>query len=403
MAIQRVVVVVEAVRSAVGKRGGSLGLTHPVDILGPVQMAAVRRAGIDPTVVGQVVGGCPGQGGALAGNIARTAWLAHGGPQSVAGSTVASACGSSQQAFNLAAALVGSGAEDVVLACGIDNMSMVPLGSAAFDCAAAGHGEPYTDSYRDRYEMTSQFEGAERIARAYDVSRAAADELGLQSQLRARAAVDAGTFTDQIVEVVAVTARSDVDSGSLPFMVDEVLRDTSLEKLAALPPVVGDDGIHTAGTSSQIADGASAVLVMSEDRAAELGVQPRARVLATCLVGCDPVLMLEGPIPATERLLDDTGLSINDIDVFEVNEAFASVVLAWERSVKADMDRVNPNGGAIAIGHPLGATGCVLVTKALHELERADAELALVTMCCGGGLGTGTILQRVGVGDRGHA
>jgi acetyl-CoA C-acetyltransferase len=390
------VVVVEAVRTAVGKRGGSLALTHPIDILGPVQMSALARAGLDPALVGQVVGGCPGQGGALAGNISRNAWLAHGGPETVAASTVASACGSSQQAFNLAASLVASGVEDIVLACGIDNMSMVPMGSAAFDCAAVGHGEPYNDTYRARYESTSQFEGAERIASAYGISRADTDELGLESQRRARLAVDEGRFESQIVPVDAVVVGAEgMPASSRSFQVDEVLRDTSMEKLASLKPVAREDGIHTAGTSSQIADGASAVLLMTADRAAELGLRARARVLGSCLVGCDPVLMLEGPIPATKRLLGDAGLTMDDIDVVEINEAFASVVISWDRTVKADMEKVNPNGGAIALGHPLGATGCILVTKAIHELERSDSELALVTMCCGGGLGTGTLLQRV--------
>ncbi len=391
------VVVVEAVRSAIGKRGGSLAYTHPIDILGPIQMGALIRAGLEPALVGQIVGGCPGQGGALAGNISRNAWLAHGGPETVAASTVSSACGSSQQAFNLAASLVASGAEDIVLACGIDNMSMVPLGSAAFDCAAAGHGLPHNDTYQARYEITSQFEGAERLASTYGITRAAADELGLESQRRARLAVDEGRFKSQIVAVDAVADSGEgVPTSSRSFEMDEVLRDTSLEKLASLKPVAREDGIHTAGTSSQIADGASAVLLMSAERASELGLRSRARVLGSCLVGCDPVLMLEGPIPATNRLLGDSGLAMNDIDVVEINEAFASVVLAWERTVKADMTKVNPNGGAIALGHPLGATGCVLVTKAIHELERSDSELALVTMCCGGGLGTGTLLQRVG-------
>ena len=371
--------------------------THPIDLLGPVQAAVLQRAGIDPSSVGQVVGGCVDQVGAQAGNIIRTAWLAAGLPVDVACTTVDSACGSSQQALNLAISLVASGTEDIALACGVENMSTVPIGANAFDGAAAGHGKPINRTYAAQYEFTSQFEGAERIATKYDITRDDAEAFGLESQVRARRAVTEGRFEREIVTIDATQVGEDgkrID-GTRPFSVDEVPRDTSRAALAALKPVAREDGIHTAGTSSQIADGAAAVLVMTAERAAEIGVRPRARVLQTCLVGCDPVLMLEGPIPATERLLSRQGLSLGDIDVVEINEAFASVVLAWAKAVGADLERVNPNGGAIALGHPLGATGCVLATKAIHELERVDAELALITMCCGGGLGTGTLLQRV--------
>jgi acetyl-CoA C-acetyltransferase len=393
----RDVVIVEAVRTAVGRRNGSLSNTHPIDMLGPVQSAVLARAGADPDVVGQVVGGCIDQVGAQAANITRNAWLAAGLPHTVACSTVDSACGSSQQALNLAVGLVASGAEDVAVACGVENMSTVPLGANAVDGAAAGHGKPVNRTYAAHYEYTSQFEGAERIATKYGITRADADALGLESQQRARRAVDEGRFETQIVPIEATQVD---DSGrrldeTVTFATDEVLRDTSLDALAALKPVARPDGIHTAGTSSQIADGAAAVLLMAADTAADLGLRPRARVLQTCLVGCDPVLMLEGPIPATERLLDRQGLTIDDIDVVEINEAFASVVLAWASVVKPDLERVNPNGGAIALGHPLGGTGCILTTKAVHELERSGGEYALVTMCCGGGLGTGTLLQCV--------
>jgi acetyl-CoA C-acetyltransferase len=393
----RDVVIVEAARTAIGRRNGSLAATHPIDMLGPVQSAVLDRAGVDPRHVGQVVGGCIDQVGAQSGNITRTAWLAAGLPQDVACFTVDSACGSSQQALNVAVSLVASGAEDVALACGVENMSTVPLGAGAMDGAAAGHGKPVNRTYAAHYEYTSQFEGAERIATLYGVTREEADGLGLDSQLRARRAVDEGRFETQIVPIEATQVD---ESGrrldeTVTFVADEVPRDTSLEALAGLKPVARPDGIHTAGTSSQIADGAAAVLLMAADTAAELGVRARARVLQTCLVGCDPVLMLEGPIPATERVLDRQGLTIDDIDVVEINEAFASVVLAWAGALKADLERVNPNGGAIALGHPLGGTGCILTTKAVHELERADGELGLVTMCCGGGLGTGTLLQRV--------
>jgi acetyl-CoA C-acetyltransferase len=394
----REVVIVEAARTAVGKKNGSLAKTHPIDLLAPVQAAVLERAGLDPKLVGQVIGGCIDQVGAQAGNITRNAWLSAGLPQEVACSTVDSACGSSQQALNLAVSLVASGAEDIALACGVENMSTVPLGSNAMDGAAAGHGKPVNRSYAKFYEYTSQFEGAERIATKYGITRDDTDAFGLESQVRARRALDEGRFETQIVPVEAVQVDEDGKrlDDTRTFAVDEVLRETSLEKLAELKPVAREDGVHTAGSASQISDGAAAVLIMTREKADELGLKARAVVAQTCLVGCDPVLMLEGPIPATERLLERQGLSIDDIDVFEINEAFASVVLAWAKTVGADMEKVNPNGGAIALGHPLGGTGCILVTKALHELERTDGEWGLVSMCCGGGLGTGTLIQRVG-------
>jgi acetyl-CoA C-acetyltransferase len=392
----RDVVIVEAARSAVGRKNGTLAHTHPIDMLGPLQAAVLDRAGLDPALVGQVIGGCIDQVGAQAGNITRNAWLAAGLPQEVACSTVDSACGSSQQAFNLAVGLIGSGAEDIALACGVENMSTVPLGANAMDGAAAGHGKPVNRSYAAHYEYTSQFEGAERIAEKYGITRADTDALGLESQIRARRALDEGRFETQIVPLEAVQVGEDgkrLDT-TTTFSVDEVLRETSLEALAALKPVGRPDGVHTAGSASQIADGAAAVLLMSRDKAEELGLRVRATVAQTCLVGCDPVLMLEGPIPATERMLSRQGITMGDVDVVEINEAFASVVLAWAQAVGADMDKVNPNGGAIALGHALGSTGCILITKALHELERSDGEYGLITMCCGGGLGTGTLLQR---------
>jgi len=393
----REVVIVEAVRTAVGKKNGSLAHTHPIDLLGPVQAAAIERAGIDPKLVGQVVGGCIDQVGAQAANITRTAWLTAGLPMETACQSVNNACGSSQQALALAASMIAAGAEDVTMACGVENMSTVPLGSDGMDGAQAGHGKPVNRAYFDHYEWTSQFEGAERIATKYGISRDDTDALGLESQRRARRALNEGRFETQILPVAATQIGEDGKrlAETRTFAVDEVPRDTSREALAGLKPVARPDGIHTAGTSSQIADGAAAVLLMSAEKAAQLGVRARARVLQTCLVGCDPVLMLEGPIPATRRMLERQGMTIDDVDVVEINEAFASVVLAWAKEVGADLERVNPNGGAIALGHPLGGTGCILVTKAVHELERSDRETALVTMCCGGGLGTGTLLQRV--------
>jgi acetyl-CoA C-acetyltransferase len=277
-------------------------------------------------------------------------------------------------------------------------MSLLPIGSDALAGAQAGMGKPITRKYREHFEFTSQFEGAERIATKYGITRSDTDHFGLESQLRAARAISEGRFDAQLVpvEVPVVQEGGERSSELRKVTRDEVPRQTSLEALAGLKPVARPDGIHTAGTSSQVADGASAVLLMSEEKARELDCRPRARVVGTCLVGCDPVLMLEGPIPATRKLLQRAGLKIGDIDVFEINEAFASVVLSWAKTLEPDMKRVNPNGGAIALGHPLGATGCGLVTKAVNELERSGGKRAIITMCCGGGLGTGTLIERVG-------
>ncbi|HYA35048.1 MAG TPA: steroid 3-ketoacyl-CoA thiolase [Candidatus Binataceae bacterium] len=392
----RDVVIVEAGRSPIGKKKGALSAVHPTELLGSVMMAVLERAGVAPALVGQVVGGCINKVGAQAMNVTRTAWLTGGGSADTACSTVDSQCGSSQYAVNLAASMVASGAEDIVLACGVENMSLLPIGSDAIAGAQAGFGKPITRKYRERFEFTSQFEGAERIATKYGITRSDTDRFGLESQVRAARAIKEGRFKSQIIAVQAPVMKSDGQRSDEMHTVerDEVPRDTSLEALAALKPVARPDGIHTAGSSSQIADGASAVLLMSEAKARELGKRPRARVVDTALVGCDPVLMLEGPIPATRKLLDRNGLKISDIDVFEINEAFASMVLSWAKTLGPDMARVNPNGGAIALGHPLGATGCGLVTKALCELERSNTKRAIITMCCGGGLGTGTLIER---------
>jgi len=392
----RDVVIVEAGRSPIGKKNGALSAAHPAELLGQVMMAVLARAGVASEAVGQVVGGCINKVGAQAMSVTRTAWLSAGGPPGVACSTIDSQCGSSQFAVNVAASLIASGAEDVVLACGVENMSLLPIGSDALAGVKAGFGKPISRKYREHYEFVSQFEGAERIATKYGIRREDADRFGLESQLRAARAIADGRFDSQLVPVEVPVAQADGErSGETRKITrDEVPRNTSLEALANLKPVARPDGIHTAGSSSQVADGAAAVLLMTEGKARELGCQPRARVIDTCLVGCDPVLMLEGPIPATRKLLDKNGLTINDIDVFEINEAFASVVLSWARTLEPEMARVNPNGGAIALGHPLGATGCGLVTKALNELERANRQRALITMCCGGGLGTGTLIER---------
>lgn len=390
------VVVVDAVRSAIGRKKGKLGWVHPTDVLGPVLMQLLARRGVDATEVDQVIGGCINKLGAQGMNVTRSAWLAHGGPEAVPCITVDSQCGSSQEAFTLATSLISAGMADVVLACGVENMTRLPIGSDSVGLNPE-FGKVVSRSYFVHHEFTSQFEGAERMAEKYQIAREEADALGLESQLRAAEAQAAGRFVDQIIplEVPVFDDAGVRGDGTHVFEVDEIPRDTSLEALAGLKPVARKDGIHTAGTSSQIADGASAVMLMSADKASDLGLSPIARVVKTVLVGCDPVLMLEGPIPATEQLLSATGLGIGDVDVFEINEAFASVVLSWAKTVGADMARVNPNGGAIALGHPLGATGCLLITKAVHELKRSGGEYGLISMCCGGGLGTGTLLQRI--------
>jgi acetyl-CoA C-acetyltransferase len=389
------VVIVEAVRTPIGRRNGGLSSVHPADLLGTVQRAVVDRSGIDPAAIEQVVTGCVSQVGEQSFNIGRTAWLAAGLPQSTAVTTVDAQCGSSQQATNLATGLIAGGVVDVAIACGVELMSRVPIG--ANSSKKLGLGVPIPKTYFPRYEFTSQFEGAERIADKWGITRSDADEFGLASQQRAAAAWSEGRFDTQVVGVEAPDVDDDGKPTGTTHRVerDEGLRESSLDALAGLKPVARPDGVHTAGSSSQISDGAAAVLMMSADKAAELGLRPRARVVDTCLVGVDPILMLTGPIDATQRLLGRTGMALSDIDVVEINEAFASVVLAWQRELGADLERTNPNGGAVALGHPLGGTGAVLVTKAVHELERRDGTTALVTMCCGGGLGTGTILERI--------
>ncbi len=387
----RDVFIVEAGRSPLGKRGGALSTLHPVDLLSTIQRSVVERAAVAPLEIGQVIGGCVSQVGEQAFNVARTAWLAAGLPLEVAATTVDSQCGSSQQASTLGTALVASGLEGVVLTCGVECMSRVPLG-ANF----SSHGQPVSKSYLEQYAFKSQFQGAEIIAEEFSIARDDADHFGLRSQQRARKAWDAGHFER---EVIAIRAPGRDDDGNpsdeiVTLARDEGLRETSLDKLAGLKAVV-EGGIHTAGTSSQITDGASALILASDDACDRLGLRRRARVVYSTIVGVDPVSMLKGPIPATEKLLAKTGLEISDIDVFEVNEAFASVVLAWQKAVGANPDKVNPNGGAIALGHPTGATGDRLITTALHELERTGTRYALVAMCCGGGLGTGTLIERL--------
>jgi acetyl-CoA C-acetyltransferase len=378
------VVIVDAVRTPVGRRNGALSGVHANDLLGTVQRAVVARAGIPADSIEHVVGGCVGQVGEQASNVTRNAWLAAGLPLEVPATTVNVQCGSSQEATTLTHGLVGSGLVDLAVACGVETMSRVPMGSTVKDHAL---GTPREGSYLERYEATSQFQGADRIAKQWGISRADTEVFAKSSQDRAAQAWREGRFDGQIV---------DVDTAGTAFSRDECMRDTTLEGLAALRTNLPEpDAVHTAGTSSQIADGAAALLIASGTRAAELGLRPRARIIDSVLVGSDPVLMLTGPMPATRALLKRTGLHLDDIDLFEVNEAFASVVLAWAKELGVDLERVNPNGGAIALGHPLGGTGCILLTKALCELERTGGRFALVTMCCGGGLGTGTIIERL--------
>jgi acetyl-CoA C-acetyltransferase len=386
------VVVVEALRSPIGRRNGGLSTFHSADLLGAVQAELIKRSGIDAALVDQVIGGCIGQVGQQSFNVTRTAWLTAGLPETVPATTVDSQCGSSQQALTLAHGLLGSGLIDVAVACGVEVMSRVPLGAGL----SKGVGKAIPRSYFPQYQYTTQFEAAELIAEKWGISRKDTDQLGFESQRRAAVAWADHRFDSQIVGVDApVLDENDKPTGETQRVErDECLRETSLDALAGLKPVVDENGVHTAGTSSQIADAASAVLLMTRRRADELGLRARARIVDSCLVGDDPTLMLTGPIAATRRLLDRSRLSIDDIDVFEINEAFASVVLAWERELKPDHVRVNPNGGAIAMGHALGSTGCLLTTKALFELERTQSTRALISMCCGGGLATGTILER---------
>jgi acetyl-CoA C-acetyltransferase len=387
------VVIVEAVRTPLGRRKGGLSGSHSTELLAKVQGELFARSGVDPAEVGQVVGGCVGQVGMQTMNVTRNAWLTAGLPLEVAASTVDAQCGSSQQATNLAYALVKSGVVDAAVGCGVEVMSRVPMGATIPKEPAVG--KPVTRAYWKNFEFTSQFEGAERIAKQWGITREDCDGFGKLSQDRAAQACSEGRFGSQILSVEAPELddeRKPLESTCIVSR-DEGLRETSLAGLAGLRTNL-PEGVHTAGTSSQISDGAGAVLMMTREKAEALGVEPKATLVDSCLVGSDPVLMLTGPITATQKLLGDNGLKMSDVDVVEINEAFASVVLAWQRELSPDMATVNPNGGAIALGHPLGGTGAILLTKAVHELERADKETGLVTMCCGGGLGTGTLLRR---------
>ena len=384
-------VIVEAVRTPIGKRNGKLAGLHPAELLAAAQTEVIKRAGVDPEEVEQIVGGCVTQAGEQAANVARNAWLSTGLTFKVAATTVDSQCGSSQQANHFVAALIAAGAIDVGIACGVEAMTRVGLGANVF----SGPGIPYTADW-PWDQASTQFEAAERIARNRGIERKDVDEWGLVSQQKAARAYVEGRFEREIAPIEApILGENGAPTGDTTVVTaDQGVRDTNMDALSNLKPVL-PDGIHTAGNSSQISDGASAVLWMSEEKARSLGLRPRARIVAQCLVGSDPYYLLDGPVDSTERVLKRAGMSMSDIDLFEVNEAFASVVLSWAGVHKPDLDKVNVNGGAIALGHPVGATGSRLITTALHELERTDKSIALVAMCCGGALATGTILERL--------
>ena len=383
-------VIVEAVRSPIGKRNGLLSGLHPTKVLGPTLRELIDRAGIDAGDVEQVVGGCVTQAGEQGANITRYTWLAEGLPHQVACTTVDCQCGSAQQANHFIAGLIAAGAIDIGIACGVEMMSRVGLGANVL----SGPGIPRPDDWD--VDLPNQFVGAERIAKDYGIDRATVDGIALRSQLNAKHAWDEGRFKREVFTLSAPVLGEDGSPTGETNAVDrdQGPRDTTLEGLGVLKPVM-EGGVHTAGNSSQISDGAAAVLWMSRERAESLGLRPRARIVAQTLVGSDPYYHLDGPVVATENVLRKAGMSIGDIDRFEVNEAFASVVAAWEQRHEPDPDKVNVNGGAIALGHPVGSTGSRLITTALHELERSDTSTALISMCAGGALATGTIIERL--------
>ncbi|WP_132992976.1 steroid 3-ketoacyl-CoA thiolase [Gordonia zhaorongruii] len=383
-------VIVEAARTPIGKRRGWLSGLHAAELLGAAQTGVLARAGIDPALVEQVVGGCVMQVGEQGNNVTRTAWLHAGLPWQTGATTIDCQCGSAQQANHMIAGLISAGAIDVGVACGVEAMSHVPLGANVGTDAGPRRPESWD------IDMPNQFEAAERIARRRDISRADVDALGVRSQANAKRAWDEGRFDREVLTVKAPerTKEGELTGETLEVTKDQGLRETTADSIAGLKPVL-DGGIHTAGTASQISDGAAAVLIMDEDKARQLGLTPRARIKTQALVGAEPYYHLDGPVQSTERVLAKSGMSLNDIDVVEINEAFASVVLSWAQVHNADMDKVNVNGGAIALGHPVGSTGSRLITTALHELERTDGEHALVTMCAGGALSTATILERI--------
>jgi acetyl-CoA acyltransferase len=384
----REVVIVEAARTPIGRGHSAKGWfrdVHPNELLGTAYKAVIDRAGIDAELVEDVVAGAVSQVGEQSNNIARNAWLQAGLPITTPAATVDRQCGSGQQAVSYAAGLIAAGVHDVMIGAGVEHMGRVPMGSNV--AHADEFGTPFPPELMARYQLVPQGISAELIAAHWEVPRSEQDALGLRSHQLAARATDEGRFEREVIPMQA--------DGELRVSDQGVRRDSSLEALAALKPAFKEDGTVTAGNSSQISDGAAAVLLMAREKADELGLTPRARIYDATTVGVDPVMMLTGPIPATRTLLDRNGMTISDLDLIEINEAFASVVLAWQRELQPDMDRVNVNGGALALGHPLGSSGARLITTLLHELERSDGELGLVTMCTAGGTGTGTLIQRV--------
>jgi acetyl-CoA acyltransferase len=384
----REVVIVEAVRTPVGRGHREKGVyrdVHPNELLGRTYEEVIRRAGIEPSEVEDVLAGCVQQYGEQSFNIGRNAWLQAGLPYETPATTIDRQCGSAQQAVNFAASQIASGIHDVVIGSGVEHMGRIPMfiGRKFVDDV----GTPYPPELYDRYSLVDQGLSAEMIADQWSLSRARLDEIAARSHQRAARATAEGRFERELVAV---------ETPEGPVAVDQGIRaDTTVETLAELKPAFKEDGKLTAGNSSQISDGAAAVLLASREKAEALGLRPRARIVDHTTVGVDPVIMLTGPIPATRKILERNGMSIDDIDLIEVNEAFSSVIGAWEDELQPDSERVNANGGAIALGHPLGSTGARLLTTLLHELERSGGEIGLVTMCCGGGLGTATLIQRV--------
>ncbi|MGE2834230.1 steroid 3-ketoacyl-CoA thiolase [Mycobacterium sp. SMC-4] len=387
-------VIVEATRSPIGKRNGWLSGLHATELLGAVQKALVDKVGLasdfDADMVEQVIGGCVTQYGEQSNNITRVSWLVAGLPEHVGATTVDCQCGSGQQANGLIAGLIATGAIDVGIACGVEAMSRVGLG------ANAGPDRSLIRPASWDIDMPNQFEAAERIAKRRGITREDIDRFGLDSQRKAAQAWAEGRFDREIspIEAPVLDENKQPTDERAPVSRDQGMRETTLEGLSSLKPVM-EGGIHTAGTSSQISDGAAAVLWMDEDKARALGLKPRARIVSQALVGAEPYYHLDGPVQSTQKVLEKAGMKMGDIDITEINEAFASVVLSWARVHEPDMDTVNVNGGAIALGHPVGSTGSRLITTALHELERTDKTTALITMCAGGALSTGTIIERI--------
>jgi acetyl-CoA acyltransferase len=384
----REVVIVEAVRTPVGRGHPEKGYykdVHPNTLLGTTFVELFDRAGVDPSAAEDVITGCVQQYGEQSYNVGRNAWLQAGLPIETPATTIDRQCGSAQQAVNFAAALVASGIHDVTVGGGVEHMGRIPMSSNAK--IAQDLGSPFPPELLERHPVVHQGLSAELIAERWEISRGDCDEIALRSQQRAARATEEGRFEREIMPFRVNGSVFTSDQGIRP--------ETTLDALGELKPAFKDDGVVTAGNSSQISDGASAVLLMTRAKADELGVRPRARIVDQTTVGVDPVLMLTGPIPATRRILDRNRLELDDLDLIEINEAFASVIAAWERELEPDVEKVNVNGGAIALGHPLGSTGGRLITTLLHELERTDGTLGLVTMCCGGGLGTATLIERL--------